>query len=84
MSPLAMSQALNEARLKLARHGESDASDAIAHVQAFLLEFERLERSWLATGQNTLEEIRRMKTHLRELEAENFRLRAELSWAVSK
>ena len=84
MTPLAMSQALHEVRLRLAKHGETDSADALAHVQAFLMEFERLERSWLETGQNTLEEIRRIKTYNRELEAENMRLRAELSWAVSK
>ena len=84
MSPLAMSQALTEVRLKLAKHGETDASDAIAHIQAFLLEFERMERSWVTTGENVLNEIRQLKTHVRELYAENMRLRAELSWAVSK
>lgn len=84
MSPKAMVEALTEIRLRLAKHGERDAADAIAHIQAFLLEFEYLERAWITTGENVLNELQQQKTIIRELEAENMRLRAELSWAVSK
>ncbi len=79
-----MSQALTEVRLRLAKHGENDCADAISHVQAFLLEFEHLEREWITAGENTLEMIGKLRAWNRELEADNIRLRAELAWAVSR
>jgi len=84
MTPGAMVGALTEIRIKLQKHGEHDSADAISHVQAFLIEFERAEREIITASEKVLARIEELRTWNRELEADNHRLRAELAWAVSK